>query len=66
MITQHSWMFFGLSFQKVETKMMHTDTISMAHLGARAFEEILSGEVVVARFFLSPCGYKAVYCRLFF
>ena len=39
MITQHSWMFLT-SFQKLREKMMHTDTISMAHLGARAFEEI--------------------------
>ncbi len=44
MITQHSWMFLT-SFQKLREKMMHTDTISMAHLGARAFEEI-GGEVV--------------------
>ena len=44
MITQHSWMFLS-SFEKLREKMMLTETVNMAHLGARAFEEI-GGEVV--------------------
>ena len=44
MITSHSWMFLS-SFEKLRKKLQLTDTVNMAHLGARAFEEI-SGEVV--------------------
>ena len=44
MITQHSWMFLS-SFEKLREKMMQSETVNMAHLGARAFEEI-GGEVV--------------------
>ena len=44
MITQHSWMFLS-SFEKLRKKMMQKEIINMAHLGARAFEEI-GGEVV--------------------
>ena len=44
MITQHSWMFLS-SFEKLRGKLLHTDIVNMAHLGARAFEEI-GGEVV--------------------
>lgn len=66
MITQHSWMFLT-SFQKLRKKMMHTDTISMAHLGARAFEEI-GGEVVQTTAFVrrnsSISDYYGTYCRL--
>lgn len=66
MITQHSWMFLT-SFQKLREKMMHTDTISMAHLGARAFEEI-GGEVVQTTAFVrrnsSISDYHGTYCRL--
>ena len=66
MITQHSWMFLT-SFQKLREKMMHTDTISMAHLGARAFEEI-GGEVVQTTAFVrrnsSISDYYGTYCRL--
>lgn len=66
MITQHSWMFLT-SFQKLREKMMHTDTISMAHLGARAFEEI-GGEVVQTTEFVrrnsSISDYYGTYCRL--
>ena len=45
MITQHAWMFLS-SFEKLREKMMLTETVNMAHLGARAFEEI-GGEVVL-------------------
>ena len=46
---------------------MHTETVSMAHLGARAFEEI-GGEVVQTTAFVRCAnhidGYKGTYCRL--
>lgn len=45
MITQHAWMFLS-SFEKLRGKLLEKNFIdSMAHLGARAFEEI-GGEVV--------------------
>ena len=44
MITQHSWMFLS-SFEKLREKLQAVDIVNMAHLGARAFEEI-GGEVV--------------------
>lgn len=45
MITMHSWMFLS-SFEKLRNKLINNNTIvNMAHLGARAFEEI-GGEVV--------------------
>ena len=66
MITQHAWMFLS-SFEKLREKMMLTETVNMAHLGARAFEEI-GGEVVQTTSFVR-CrthidGYKGAYCRL--
>ena len=66
MITQHSWMFLS-SFEKLREKMMLTETVNMAHLGARAFEEI-GGEVVQTTAFVRcanhVAGYKGTYCRL--
>ena len=66
MITQHAWMFLS-SFEKLRTKILNKTIVNMAHLGARAFEEI-SGEVVqTASFVLFKCcieKYKGVYCRL--
>ena len=44
MITQHSWMFLS-SFEKLRKTILQNEIINMAHLGARAFEEI-GGEVV--------------------
>ncbi len=44
MITQHAWMFLS-SFEKLRAKLLQKDTMNMAHLGARAFDEI-GGEVV--------------------
>jgi len=45
MITQHAWMFLS-SFEKLRVKLIHTkEIVNMAHLGARAFDEI-GGEVV--------------------
>ena len=66
MITQHAWMFLS-SFAKLREKMMLTETVSMTHLGARAFEEI-GGEVVQTTAFVRCAnyveGYKGIYCRL--
>lgn len=66
MITQHSWMFLS-SFEKLRKKMMQNEIINMAHLGARAFEEI-GGEVVQTTSFVQCvkhiAGYKGTYCRL--
>ena len=65
-ITQHAWMFLS-SFEKLREKMMLTETVNMAHLGARAFEEI-GGEVVQTTAFVRCAnhveGYKGTYCRL--
>ncbi|HBC90714.1 MAG TPA: BREX-1 system adenine-specific DNA-methyltransferase PglX, partial [Lactococcus sp.] len=44
MITQHAWMFLS-SYEKLRNKLLTCDIVNMAHLGARAFEEI-GGEVV--------------------
>ena len=44
MITMHSWMFLS-SFEKLRNKLINNTIINMAHLGARAFEDI-GGEVV--------------------
>lgn len=66
MITQHSWMFLS-SFENLRGKIINSRTIiSMAHLGARAFEEI-SGEVVQTVSWIMKNGssnYEAVYQRL--
>ena len=66
MITQHAWMFLS-SFEKLRKKMLQKTTVNMAHLGARAFEEI-GGEVVQTTSFVmlnrNLKNYKGVYCRL--
>lgn len=66
MITQHAWMFLS-SFEKLRVKLQAVDTVNMAHLGARAFEEI-GGEVVQTTSFVMRkshiMGYKSTYCRL--
>ena len=66
MITQHSWMFLS-SFEKLRTKLLTVDIVNMAHLGARAFEEI-GGEVVQTTSFVIRkshiADYKGEYCRL--
>lgn len=66
MITMHSWMFLS-SYEKLREKMLLNDTVNMAHLGARAFEEI-GGEVVQTTAFVrrnsSVKNYKGIYCRL--
>lgn len=66
MITQHAWMFLS-SFEKLRVKLQMIDTVNMAHLGARAFEEI-GGEVVQTASFVMRkshiAEYKGTYCRL--
>lgn len=66
MITQHSWMFLS-SYEKLRKKLLQCDTVNMAHLGPRAFDEI-GGEVVQTTSFVMRNtdlkGYKGVYCRL--
>lgn len=64
MITQHAWMFLS-SYEKLRKKLQLTDTINMAHLGPRAFEEI-GGEVVQTTSFVMRKShvksYKGTYC----
>ena len=66
MITQHAWMFLS-SFEKLRAKLQMVDMVNMAHLGARAFEEI-GGEVVQTTSFVMRkshiAEYKGTYCRL--
>ena len=66
MITQHAWMFLS-SFEKLRAKLLPKDTVNMAHLGPRAFEEI-GGEVVQTTSFVLRnshiSDYKGTYCRL--
>lgn len=66
MITQHAWMFLS-SFEKLRAKLQLMDTVNMAHLGARGFDEI-GGEVVQTTSFVLRSshtkGYKGTYCRL--
>ena len=66
MITQHAWMFLS-SYEKLREKLLARDTVNMAHLGARAFEEI-GGEVVQTTSFVfrntHAKDFKGTYCRL--
>lgn len=66
MITQHGWMFLG-SFTNMRCLALMYDIVNMAHLGARAFDEI-SGEVVQSVAFVfrksSIKGYVSDYLRL--
>ena len=67
MITMQSWMFLS-SFEKLRGRILGQDTIlSMAHLGARAFDSI-GGEVVSTTAFVlenrNHSDYKGSYVRL--
>ncbi|MGV8984285.1 BREX-1 system adenine-specific DNA-methyltransferase PglX [Clostridium sp.] len=66
MITQHAFMFLR-SYEKLREKLILKDTVNMAHLGARAFEEI-GGEVVQTTAWVSKnnntTNYKTTYVRL--
>lgn len=66
MITQHAWMFLS-SYENLRKKLLITqEIVNMAHLGARAFEEI-GGEVVQTTSFVirnANIGGNGVYFRL--
>lgn len=67
MITMQSWMFLS-SFEKLREKLLdHHTILSMAHLGARAFDSI-GGEVVSTTSFVLANtyhpAYKGVFIRL--
>jgi hypothetical protein len=66
MITQHAWMFLS-GYERLRNKLINRDIINMAHLGARAFEEI-GGEVVQTTTFISAKrsikNFMATYVRL--
>ena len=66
MITQHAFMFLS-SYEKLRQKLQLKTTVNMAHLGARAFDEI-SGEVVQTTAFVNfntrVSSYLAIYKRL--
>ena len=66
MITQQAWMFLS-SYEKLRTKILHSQMVNMVHLGSRAFDEI-GGEVVQTTSFVlrrnksNDC--LGTYCRL--
>ncbi|WP_455527241.1 BREX-1 system adenine-specific DNA-methyltransferase PglX [Huintestinicola sp.] len=66
MITQHAFMFLS-SYEKLREKLLQKTTVNMAHLGARAFDEI-GGEVVQTTAFVNYnshiADYKGTYVRL--
>lgn len=66
MITQHAWMSLA-SYENLRRKINQISIINMAHLGARAFEEV-SGEMVqTVSFVLQNIKVnmrEGVYCRL--
>ncbi len=66
MITQHAWMFIS-TYERLREKLQFKTTINMAHLGARAFDEI-SGEKVQTTAFVflntNIVDYLGVYNRL--
>ena len=66
MITQHAWMFLS-SYEKLRKKLQCSTTVNMAHLGARAFDEI-NGEVVQTTAFVNKNqhikNYLGTYARL--
>ncbi len=60
MITMQSWMFLS-SYEVLRGRVLNENTIlSMAHLGARAFDSI-GGEVVSTTAFVLENGHKPVY-----
>ena len=66
MITQHVWMFLA-SFENLRKKVIQKTIVNMAHLGARAFEEI-GGEIVQTTAFVlcnnKTINHKGTYVRL--
>lgn len=60
MITMQSWMFLS-SFESLRSRILNQHTIlSMAHLGARAFDSI-GGEVVSTTAFVLENAHKPDY-----
>ena len=66
MITQHNWMFLS-SYEDLRKDLMSQNIVNMAHLGARAFDEI-AGEVVQTTAFVKRNRhineYRGTYSRL--
>lgn len=66
MITQQTWMFIN-SYAKLRENIYQSDIVNMAHLGARAFDEI-GGEVVQTTSFLirksTIVGFIGTYIKL--
>ena len=67
MINMHSWMFLS-TYEKLRSALLTTKSIiTMAHLGARAFESI-AGEVVQTTAFVlrsnNVCKYNGLFYRL--
>ena len=66
MITQQGWMFLS-SYENARKALLNNDIVNMAHLGARAFEEI-GGEIVQTTSWITRNSlvsqYKAKYMRL--
>ena len=66
MITQHAWMFLA-RYEMLRSKIYKSTFINMAHLGARAFDEI-NGEVVqVTSFVIKKANipnYESYYLKL--
>ena len=63
MVTQHAWMFLS-SYEKLREKLTAKNFINMAHLGARAFDEI-GGEVVQTTAFVHENTHKKDYNGLY-
>ena len=65
MITQHAFMFLS-SYENLRRKLMLKTTVNMAHLGARAFDEIGGEGVQTTAFVMTGHikDYKGTYARL--
>ena len=66
MVTQHSWMFLA-ALQQLRGRILHENIVSLLHLGARAFDEIVGEVVQTAAFVVRKRHlpkYRGVYCRL--
>ena len=65
MITQHAFMFLS-SYENLRKKLMQKTTVNMAHLGARAFDEIGGEGVQTTAFVMTGHikDYKGTYARL--
>ena len=59
LITQHSWMFIA-AYEQLRKAVYTNNIINMAHLGARAFDEI-AGEVVQTTAFIERNGHVKGY-----